>query len=42
VKNVVVCDIDESRVRELRDQRFDAVQGDISDPGSSRACLHLR
>jgi len=32
-ENVVVCDIDESRVRELRDQRFDAVQGDISDAG---------
>jgi len=32
-ENVLICDHDESRVRELRDQRFDAIQRDISDPG---------
>ncbi|MDI9632852.1 MAG: DHH family phosphoesterase [Methanolinea sp.] len=31
-ERVIVCDIDASRVRELREQRFDAVQKDISDP----------
>lgn len=32
-ESVLVCDIDESRVRELREQKFDAVRRDISDPG---------